>query len=540
VKYYRILRTFTELEYIQGAKKELNFRAKFSRNIYRGLNLGFDFHVSNSPGAYLRQKNNLINFSVTAQFLSKTKRYGLIANFLFNRIKDQENGGIKYDSLFVQNLESNRQVIPVNLSYAQNRVKELGCYIKQFFDLTRHEATLGDSSKNGRKRLELGRLTYSFQYNRQIFNYMDEDPSSGFYTKIYMDSVDTYDSITIKKIENRLSWTNPSFDHKRKFRRIQVEVSLKHQYVEVHYPGRKHFYFEFAPASQASVDIVHPGKSYFLNQVIPSAWISFRPFSTFILEAYTDFVVGDYNNGDVGLQVMITQILGKPDRNAGSISLEGSYSYRKPDWFYSHYHSNNFEWNHEWDREGLISASAKYMNRFLQFGVSMNRLTNYTYLDTNAFPNQERGEIGYICSWLRTDLDIWRFNFRGEFVYQTAQGSSAIRVPAFLGNLAVYYTQPLFKGATTIQPGLNFYYNTSYYAEEYMPATRMFYLQDQLKIGNYLYLDVFLNIKIQRARFFLTYTHFNSSFMGRNYFTVPHYPMQDAAFKFGISWRFHD
>ena len=68
----------------------------------------------------------------------------------------------------------------------------------------------------------------------------------------------------------------------------------------------------------------------------------------------------------------------------------------------------------------------------------------------------------------------------------------------------------------------------------------MYYLQDKKEIGNYLYMDVFINIKIQRARFFLTYTHFNASFMGRSYYMVPNYPMQDGAFKFGISWRFHD
>ena len=34
--------------------------------------------------------------------------------------------------------------------------------------------------------------------------------------------------------------------------------------------------------------------------------------------------------------------------------------------------------------------------------------------------------------------------------------------------------------------------------------------------------------------------HFNASFMGRTYYMVPSYPMQDAAFKFGVDWIFHD
>jgi hypothetical protein len=53
-------------------------------------------------------------------------------------------------------------------------------------------------------------------------------------------------------------------------------------------------------------------------------------------------------------------------------------------------------------------------------------------------------------------------------------------------------------------------------------------------------MDVFLNVKIQRATLFVKYSHFNAAFMERNYFMVPNYPMQDAAFKFGVNWRFFD
>ncbi len=73
-----------------------------------------------------------------------------------------------------------------------------------------------------------------------------------------------------------------------------------------------------------------------------------------------------------------------------------------------------------------------------------------------------------------------------------------------------------------------------------MPATRSFYLQDKKQIGNYLTMDVFVNIKIQHARIFVMYSHFNSGFMTRNYYMVPGYPLQDAAFKFGLDWRFSD
>jgi len=539
VRYYRVIKTYTELEYVQGAKKELNFTARFSRNIYRGLNLGFDFHVSSSPGAYLRQKTNIVNFVLTAQFFSKTKRYGLITNFLVNRIKNQENGGIKYDSIFEQNLESNRQVFEVNLQNAQNNVRESGFYIKQFFDLTRHDLSQLDSAKQQRKRIELGRITYSFSFNRQVFNYVDNDPTSGFYTNIYFDSTQTADSVTVKKIENVITWTNPSFNPGRTYRRIQLEFSLKHLYTELTYPTIKNYDVQFDPA-WAAVEMPNPHQRYFFNQLIPSGWIAFQPFSTFRLESYADYVFGTYNEGDFSFNATMSQVLGSLKRNLGILSISGFYRFHEPDYFFQLYQGNNFRWNNAWEKEGLISAEASYSYKYFTLGARMSRISNYVYLDTAAIPQQEKDNIGYIRSWLDTDIDVWRFKFKGEFAFQSIQGSNVIRVPAFIGNLAVYFTQPLFRGTAVIQPGLNFFYNTSYYADSYMPATRMFFLQDQKEIGNYIYMDVFINVKIQRARLFLAYSHFNASFMGHTYFTVPNYPMQDGAFKFGVSWRFHD
>jgi len=519
VKYYRVMKTYTELEYVQGAHKELNFIARFSRNIWKSLNLGFDFHVSNSPGAYRRQNTNLINFVLTAQFFSKTKRYGVIANFLVNRIKNEENGGIRYDSLFEQNIESNRQIIPVSLEKAQNRVKESGFYMKHFFNLTHQDPQRPDSLIKRGKRVDFGRILYAFQYNRKIFNFLDGDIDTVFFRNNHLiDTLDTRDSITVKKIVNEISWTNPSHNPKKRYRILQLEGKLKYQYIEV---------------------TNHSLKRYF-NQYIPSGWVSFRPFKTLKVEAYLDYVFGDYNEGDISGMVSISQVLGKQGKNAGTISLLGHYKYQKPGWFYEHYLGNNFVWDTVWHRQGLISGSAIYHYKFLTLGGSMARLTNYVYLDSMAMPAQERDEIGYICAWLNTDINLWRFKFNGQFAYQTVQGSNVIRVPAFMGNLTIYFTQPLFKGAAVIQPGLNFFYNTSYAADSYMPATRMFFLQDQREIGNYLYMDIFLNVKIQRVRLYVTYSHFNATFMGNNYYMTPNYPMPDAAFKFGLSWRFHD
>jgi hypothetical protein len=109
-----------------------------------------------------------------------------------------------------------------------------------------------------------------------------------------------------------------------------------------------------------------------------------------------------------------------------------------------------------------------------------------------------------------------------------------------MAEVAIFVTIPIFKKAAIIQPGIQLYYNTKYYASAYMPALRSFYDQSQKEIGNFVYADFFFNLRIKRARMFFKYSHFNSHFGTYNYYMVPSYPMMDAGFRFGISWKFFD
>ncbi|HNW75186.1 MAG: hypothetical protein PHP04_12025 [Bacteroidales bacterium] len=518
VKYYKVEKTYTELTYVQGAKKEQNFQAIFSRNIYRSLNLGFDFRVRSAPGAYSRQRTNHINFVLTTQYFTKNKRYGVIANFTVNRLRNYENGGIKYDSLFEQNQETNRQVIPVNLTTAQNRIKDLGFYMKHYFNLSRHRSGSRDTTTDDATRFDLGRITYSFNYNRQVQNYIDTPADSAFYPPPVIDTTGTYDSLTVTRYINEVIWSNPSFNPQKRLRILRLEAGIRQQYFEVSMTGQKHSFIQF----------------------VPHAAIDFNPFPSLRLEAKGDYVLGDHNEADLSLRVRLTTILGRANKNAGVIALSGYYSLQQPGWFYSHYHGNYYQWDTTWQKQGFITAGFSYSWKFIEAGFNISRINNYVYLDSLSAPRQCTNQFGHLFLYTNIRLNIGRFKITAQLAYQSVQGTTVLRVPAFMGNLSFYYSQPLFKGAATLQPGLNFLYNTSYYADAYNPSLRSYYLQDRREIGNYPYMDIFINLKIQRARFFVTYTHFNASFMSHDYYSTPDYPMQDGAFKFGIAWRFHD
>lgn len=106
-----------------------------------------------------------------------------------------------------------------------------------------------------------------------------------------------------------------------------------------------------------------------------------------------------------------------------------------------------------------------------------------------------------------------------------------------MARLRFSYSIPIFRKAATLQPILSVSYFTKYFADAYMPATRTFYLQNDVEIGNYPFIDLALAIKVKKANIFVSYS--NMMLLTGNYdsFIAPHYPMRSSKIFFGVNWR---
>ena len=175
----------------------------------------------------------------------------------------------------------------------------------------------------------------------------------------------------------------------------------------------------------------------------------------------------------------------------------------------------------------------------MEIGAVAHQYTNYVYFDGYSV-KQERATIQGFSGYLNKTFHIKHFVFKNKITYQYMPDSSVIKLPQWVTEQSLYYESTLFKNALRFQLGVDVFYNSSYYANAWSPALGQFYLQSQKKIGNYPYMDVFLNLKISRARFYVKYENANGALMGQTYYYAPHYPMPDFALKFGVIWRFFD
>jgi len=518
-RYYRHLIPVTYLVYDNGPEKEQSFRVIHSHTIKRTVTIGVDFFLIHSPGHYINQKSDDKSVVFTGQYYTKNLRFGAIANYRHNKFVVRENGGIINDTIFEDKIETDTRLFDVNLSTAQNLVKESGVMANTYFYLS-GKPEITDSTKMRPPTFHAGRIDYTFNYTKAIQIYSDEDPLVDFYKPFdpVLDSNETYDSLLINTFENRFSWSNLRLAENPEKKYLLVVFSITNK------------------KSNYSDSLV---KNKF-NTWIPEASLIIRPYRLMDIHLAGKYTLGDFNNAGFELNGILNQRYNTKKGNEGNISFSFLTSSQQAGYFFSHFTSNYFRWDTSFSNQIIQLADFSIRYKKLTAKAEYQFISDYVYLNQEAKPAQYKGSINLIRLSLVEEFRYKVWGFDAQLLYTMNSNKDLIRVPDFMARLSIYPTLSLFKNAAVFQPGIDILYNTAYFASAYMPALRMLYLQDEKKIGNYPYIDIFANLMIKRFRIFVKYEHLNDLWGANRYYMIPHYPAQGAALKFGLSWSFYD
>lgn len=238
-----------------------------------------------------------------------------------------------------------------------------------------------------------------------------------------------------------------------------------------------------------------------------------------------------------------------------TLAASGFFHRLNPTFYYRHYHSKHYWWdNDNLDKimhsrvEGVLS----YQKTRTTLRVAVDELSNYTYFaqsytlgendahtGNSVEVKQNSSAISLITAQLSQNFTVGPFNWENVITYQKST-SSALPVPT----LNVYSNLYLnFKIAHVLKCnfGADARYFTSYYAPSYSAALGQFTVQDgdnRTKVGNYPLINVYANFHLKHTRFFVMFSHVNSGSGNRQYFSTPHYPLNERIFRFGLSWNF--
>ncbi len=547
IRYYQTFGPYTNIAYSFGAGKEQLFSVTHSQNIGRGLSLGVDLNIINSPGKYNRQKSDNSSVAFQGQFITNNERYAVLANYRNNRFKWRENGGIVHDSLVTDNIEPERNRIAINLQSADNFIKESGIFLRQYYYFGKNPnkviapkiTQVADSTNNSADSLPAPELpsrlffnpgrtdfiSHTFTYTRNALKYTDKDPKSGFYPDIYLDSKSTFDSIYYHELTNQFMFEGGVGRAKGSSKAIQLRVGIEHTFG---------VYKNYIAEDESN----YITRSF--NRITTFGYLSANAFGLAKAEGKIWLTSGAPFKGDKGAAAMLTMPAYDNSTSWGNLSAELGVNAMQPDYIFQYHISNHFQWENNFGQQTIASGKIMYARQFVNAGFNFYNLGGWVYFDETAHPARANSSMQVTQLYAQTDIPLGSFDIQAFAIWQKSSNPAILDLPELAGRLTTYYSISLFKRALHMQAGLSLMINTSFYADAYMPALRSYYNQNQVKLGDYPYIDGFINIRVKRARMFLVMKHLNEGFTGYNFLMVPSYPMADRGFRFGVSWNFFD
>lgn len=520
IPYPIVYQPFTDIHYMMGSKKEQHLNVIFCREFLPRFFVTLNFNIDFAPPVYQRSYAQNLYFFGNFRWNTKNERYGVNGYYFTNKIDVHENGGITYDSIFTDLVETDKAVIPVNLMGASNLIKTFGFGVNNYFILSSPDI-------KREKKIGLGRISYSFDYQRNRYLYKDTNLSSGFYD-VYdpvLNPDETFDSLTFYTIKNGINWNSLSYGHYNNDIPFYLTFGAEHEYT------RHKGYKEIVTGEQF-------GEVDYQNFRV-KAGIIINLFKSTRITGKGELILSDYHAGDFILDGQWKQFLGTYKKNYGALVFDVNLSRQSADWFEETYYSNNFRWHNDFSPATYLRLKGAYETRWVSIGLKQTTIDHYIYFGENAKPVQYTGTLNITSAFAKFDVKLKHFEIGGVASMQIADNEDVIHLPLFYGKLKLGWNINLVKGISMMQPAVVINYFTEYYADAYMPALRTYYYQKNVKIGNYPFLDFYITFKIKRANIFVGYTNIYSLSKDNRYFTTPHYPMRDSKWIFGVKWRLY-
>ena len=494
IKFYNVFKPYSELRYSNTLNTSRYFSVIHAQNIYKNIHLGFQYDVNYTTGSF--DKSQIMNqfFNATLRFKNKKETYEGYLGFVRNRAMQNESGGLKSDSSFAAGEFSSLNAYPVNLSMAYSKWKSVDAFLVQKFNFGK---LIKDSSIISNLS-----LVHELSYFSNARLYVDANPMEGFYQNFYFDTLKTNDSLSTQRIQNSLSLRNE--------KTIPFEIGIKHDYVLFADSLNNERSSNFTPFVNLGLD-VSGFKLNFLAEYI----ISNNRYNE-------DFQIGgnvEFKNLYANLRLMNKSV----------------------DYFYNHYWTNNFKWENNFSKTNMFNTNLGY-NHKEKFAVNIGYflLNDLVYINNNLLPQQTNKPTSIIQASLLHNLKLGIFNLKGVMTLQKLSSEEAIRVPVFQAKQGISINFKMFNQKLQTQVGFDFRYNTSYFADSFMPAMGAFVHQDKVKIGNYLFTDFFVQAQIDRVKFFVALCHPYAGAFENNYYLTPHYPSEKLNLRYGVTWMFFD
>ena len=234
---------------------------------------------------------------------------------------------------------------------------------------------------------------------------------------------------------------------------------------------------------------------------------------------------------------------------------KGYFHRLNPTMYERKFHAKHFWWDNNLDKETRtrVEGNFTYEKTRTTLRVAVEEIQNYTYYgmsytranDTNtlltAGVRQHGGNLNILTAQLDQKLQLGPLHWDNVLTYQSSSNEDVLPLPT-LNAFSNLYLEFMIAGVLRVELGGAATWFTKYNAPDFCPGINQFAVQEngqtRTELGNFPFVDVYANLHLKHARFFLMMQNATASSFNKNYFLTPHYAQNEATIHFGVSWNF--
>ena len=551
-KFYNVYTPMTLLAYnFAGNSNNHTDRlsAQFAGNVNKGIGVAAFIDYLYSKGCYANQATK--DFLYGANVYYTGHRYEMQVLFNAFNFLNLENGGIT-DDLYITDpaqLQAGddhveAKSIPVNLSKARTNMTGSRFFTTQAYKVGFWKEEVVNDTLTREVYVPVTKFIYSLDYETRHHRFANDNAAldSTFWNHTYLSMAGTIDDTRYWQVSNSLGVE--LMEGFQKWAKFGLSAYATYRLRRFTQTNALNDYQGVDPEGDALTPM--PEGLNIRPKVTQSLlWVGGRLEKT---KGSLLKYAADAKFGILGEAAGEIDVSGRIETNfklfGDTVRLEarGAFSNLTPDWLLKQYISNHFVWENNFGKIRKFSVGGELLIPWTNTTVSANfeSAQNLIYFNSQSLPVQNSGTVGVFALRLHQELHFGIWNWNNTVTYQASTNQNVIPLPALAIYSNMYIAFRAFR-VLTLQIGVDCDYFTRYRGMMYQPATATFHVQDAdnaIDVGNYPLMNAYITAKLYKVRFFILWSHFNQGLFTKNYFSIPHYPIDPRRLQFGLSIDF--
>lgn len=579
IHFYQVMTPYAVLSYNSSLNNDYQVHFTHTQNINNHWNYALDYHLYSPKGSFSNSSASNHSLDLTTNYYSSDARYQLSAGFIWQRMTLGENGGLSNLDAYFNRPNANSAGLPVLYTQRMSTTRDITLFVKQSFNTVRqfewyrpiHQTfidttvtydTIPPDTLAVPDSASVVADSFAARPDAVAQPLAPRDSVVARYEYHVIDSIVGYDTLqphapttfntgvfalelqwdkqkyrcTDSTLYNQLSatlfWTNDAYMDHRWLNPVKLYGGIRPQLS----------WLELNPLVYATPTVSRVA-------LYPFGRLEISPFPAAELNVLAEVSpnLSEYNL-DALLRFPFRDTLGQSSRDLQLRAVVKAYS---PELIYfvecdrlAHPVSSALQ------SVGVRRLEAQYTRSHLfDIRLAASHISHNIWFEEASapgvpscfVPRQTDSSALLLQATVNCYLQFgsW-FHLDMQQMGQYSSDQNQIRVPLFTSKNSIYADFKLFSNALRAQVGFDVRYLTAYYADAYDAALGIFYRQNEVSIGNYIWADAFVNLQIKRASIYAKAGHLNSYLENRHYLSIPNYPSKQFGLYFGLTWKFFD